>query len=239
MIWREVYRLGAAETDINNLASPSALLRYMQDTANCHMAGVGPSYDDLISRGMSFVLSRITLRIDEPLRAHDEFESETFAVPSRGAAFGRCYRLTRGGKIIAEGDSTWALVNISDRTLVRVGDLETGYGEEPPLDIGVPTRARIPRETELHCTGEHRVTYADADLNGHMNNTRYPDLLCGFAADMRGKRVETISISFVSEAPLGECVTAYTGTDGEHFFVRTVREDGRTNTESVITLCDV
>ena len=238
MIWKEKYRLGASEIDVNNVGSPSALLRYMQDTANCHMEAAGPSYDELIARGMSFVLSRITVSFGVPLFAHDKFESETFAVPSRGAAFGRCYRLTRGEEIVALADSAWALVNIADHTLVKVSDVELRYGEEEPIDIGVPTRFHIPRNISLERVGEYTVTYSDTDLNGHMNNTRYPDLLCGFAADMRGHRAEMISINFVSEAPMGETLTVYSGTDGDRIFVRTVRRDGKINTEAAITLCE-
>lgn len=237
MIWSEKYRIGAAETDINNIASPSALFRYMQDASDCHMVATGPSYDELLSRGMSFVLSRVSLVLsDKLLHRHDEINVETFATPSRGVAFGRDYRITSGDSLVALASTVWALVDISSGSLVRTGDVELGYGEEPPIDIGMPTRWRIPRELSLDELGRYKVSYADADVNGHMNNTRYPDIFCAFAGDMRGMTPSSMRINFITEAPLGELLFVTGASDGQHRYIRTIREDGKINAEADIVL---
>ena len=35
----------------------------------------------------------------------------------------------------------------------------------------------------LSLVGEHTVEYSDVDVNRHLNNTKYPDMLCGFLPD--------------------------------------------------------
>lgn len=239
MKWVEHYKLGAAETDINNIASASAVLRYMQDCANCHMEATRPSYDELYERGLAFVLSRITVSIYSALRTHDSFEGETWASPSKGATFNRCYRLTKDGSIVAEAVSAWALLNMRERRLCRVTDVELGYGEEAPLELDMATRLRIPSDVQLTLVGERIVEYADCDLNGHMNNTKYPDILCSYTAPMKGRRPSKISISFVSEAPLGESIKIYSGVLDDVYYVRTVREDGKVNVEAEIYLEEI
>ncbi len=239
MKWVEKYKLGAAETDINNIASASAVLRYMQDSANCHMAAARPSYDELYEKGLAFVLSRITISIYSTLRAHDSFEGETWASPSKGVTFNRCYRLTKDSSIVAEAVSAWALLNVNEKKLCRVTDVELGYGEEDMLELDMATRFRIPSDVQLTLVGERMVEYADCDINGHMNNTRYPDILCSYIGEMKGLRPSKMSISFASEAPLGESIKIYSGVLDDIYYVRTVREDGKVNVEAEIYLEDM
>jgi len=239
MKWIEHYKLGAAETDINSIASASAVLRYMQDSSNSQMMAIKPSYEELFEKGLVFVLSRITISIYSPLRAHDRFEGETWASPSKGVTFNRCYRLTKEGSIIAEAVSAWALLNVNERRLCRVNEVDIDYGEEPLLELDMPARFRIPSEVQLTLVGERMVEYADCDLNGHMNNTHYPDILASYIGDMRGRRVAKMSISFVSEAPLGESIKIYSGVLDDVYYIRTVREDGKVNVEAEIYLEEI
>lgn len=239
MKWTEKYKLGAAETDVNSIASPSAILRYMQDSSNSQMLALKPTYEELIDRGLSFVLSKITVSMYGTLKAHDSFEGETWACPSRGVTFNRCYRIKKGDSIIAEASSVWALLNVNERKLCRVSDVELNYGEDEPLELDVPARFRIPAEANLTLVGERIVEYADCDLNGHMNNTRYPDILCSYITSMKGVRASKMIISYVSEAPIGCSIKIYSGFYDDAYYVRTVRDDGKINAEAEIILEEV
>lgn len=239
MKWIENYKLGAAETDINNIASVSAMLRYMQDSSNMQMKAMRPSYDELFEQGLSFVLSRIIISIYSPLRAHDKFEGETWAAPSKGVTFNRCYRLTKDGSVVAEALSAWALLNVKEKRLCRVNESGIDYGEEPFLELDMPARFRIPAEAKLTLVGERMTEYADCDLNGHMNNTHYPDILTSYVGSMKGRRVAKMGLSFITEAPLGESIKIYSGVLDDVYYVRTVREDGKVNVEAEIYLEDI
>ncbi len=239
MKWLEHYRLGAAETDINNIASASAVIRYLQDCANCHLAAVRPSYDELFERGLAFVLSRMSVVFHEELHAHDAFDCETWASGSRGVTFNRCYRITKSGAAVVEASSVWALLDTANGRPCRVSDSGADYHDEEPLELDMPTRFRIPSSPEPVKLGERLVEYADCDINGHMNNAKYPDILCGFAGDMNGRRLWRMNINFLNEAPLGERLAVYrTELDGVHY-IRTLREDGLTNVEASLCFKDI
>ncbi len=237
MKWSGEYRVNANDVDRNNVVSASNLLRYMQDAANSQMEADGPSYMELMQAGLSFVLSRIRVSSYRPLRPHDRVTVQSWACESRGAQFYRCYQVLRDGVIVAEGVSVWALCSIKDKKIHRVNEFDLHYGQDEMLELDLPSRFRIPEDVKLTLTGERTTEYADVDLNGHMNNTRYPDILCSFlSTDMRGQRVISMGISFLSEAPLGETLKFYTGqSDGVHY-VRTVRENGMTNVDAEILL---
>jgi len=238
MKWTERYKLLATDTDLNNTVTPSAILRYMQDTANRQMEGHPPTYDELIGRGLSFVLSRIRLSVYSALRSHDEIVSETWVTESRGVTFNRCHRILRDGVIAAEAAGTWALIGIDDHRLHRVSEFDFGYEADGELELDVPARLRIPEGVTMTLAGERTVEYADADVNGHMNNTRYPDLMCGWASDMRGRRAVSMGINFVHEAPVGCALKVYRGVADETYYVRTVRDDGQINAEAEIVFED-
>lgn len=240
MKWSGEYIVNANDVDSNRVVSASHILRFMQDAANWQMEMSGLSYDELFLReGLAFVLAGIRVSMYAPIYSHQRITAESWPCPSRGMTFQRCYRILREGQIVAEASSAWALVGVKDKKLHRVSEMGDVYGAEPPLELDMPGRMKIPEEVHLALVGERTVEYADIDLNGHMNNTRYPDMLCGYLESMVGKRVISMVLHFQSEAPLGETLKVYHGEmDGTHY-LRTIRANGTTNVEAELLLDDL
>ncbi|MGN1346029.1 MAG: acyl-[acyl-carrier-protein] thioesterase [Eubacteriales bacterium] len=234
MKWTGEYEVNANDVDFNNVVSVSNYLRYMQDAANREMEDDGLSYMQLFEKGLAFVLSRIRMSFYTPVYSHERLQVQSWACESKGAQFNRCYRILRDGSIVAEAVSVWALCGVADHRLHRVNEFKFSYCTDEMLDLDLPARFRIPEDVSLRLVGERVVEYADIDLNGHMNNTKYPDILCGYIGDMRGQRVISMALSFVSEAPLHEALKIYAGSSDGVWYVRTVRENGQTNVEAEI-----
>ena len=233
MKWTGNYKVNNHDTDLNNIVSLTGILRYMQDAANCQMEQEGPSYTELFNKGLAFVLSRIKVSIYHPIYAHDEIEVSTWACESSGVSFNRCYSIKRNGEIMAEAYSIWALVDTNAHRLVRVSDFEGDYGQDSPVELDMAKRFRLPSDINLTLVGERCVEYQDVDLNRHINNTRYGDILCGYVPEIFGSRVIQFEINYISEAPLFETIKVYMakGDEGTYFF-RTVRDGGKTNVEA-------
>ncbi len=236
MKWEETYKINIHDADLCGIVSVSGLLRYMQDACNCQMRAQKPSYEELWEAGYAFVLSRLGISIYAPLHAHETVTVQTWAVESRGVIYNRCFRVLREGEIVAEATSAWALVGVKDRRIHKVGEISLNYWEDAPLELDLPARFRIPAEAELTLRGERTVLYADVDQNRHLNNTRYPDLLCSFFPDMLTSRVSTAVISFINEATLGETLKIYTGTYDGMQYARSLLGDGRVNAEAEFLL---
>lgn len=115
---------------------------------------------------------------------------------------------------------------------------------EPIEESRVPRRVRIPGATAALMTpvGERTVRYSDVDFNHHMNNTRYPDMVCDFLPDFTGKFVSGLSLSYMREAALGDTVTvsrmAVEDTP-DTYLLRTTRPDGAVCLEAEVTLSDL
>jgi len=225
------------DVDVNGIAGASRVLRYMQEAANRQMHTYGPSNEELWDRGLAFILSRFSMCLYRPLYAHDEIDVETWACESRGASFERNGRILRGGEVIAELYTVWALLQTEDHTLVRVNEIEFGFGTYPMLDFDAPLRVRLPRNYEPPLIGERQVVYSDLDRNRHMNNTNYPDMLCDYIpGGMNGRRVVRIAMHFRGEAARGDTVRIYGGEYESSYWFRTTVNGSNPGVEAEIVL---
>ena len=227
------------DTDANRLVRPSALVTYLQETANEHLIHIGVSLDDLRDRyGLAFILGSISLRIYEPLFSGDAIAVETWTCGERGFRHNRCFRVLREGKTIAEAISVWALIRLSDGSLVKVEDMPYHIEPEEPITLSrVPVRLKMPPIEEMEQAGTRRIVYSDIDYNGHMNNTRYPDMLCDFVPEMRESRMTGMVLSYRKEAAFEHTLRVFRAKTEDGYLICTVDEEGSICTEAFVKLC--
>ena len=196
------------------------------------------------NEGLGFLLSRIQLTVHKPIFAYEDITVNTWCTESKSYAFMRYFEILRGGDKVAEAMSTWALFDANAKTLVRGSDFKRDFPyDEAPDASRFPPRVRIPSSVVLDVVGERKITYSDIDFNLHMNNTKYPDMICDYLPDMTGKWVKEISVSYLKEAAFGDSLTVFRhpaelseGDEGEAYLVRTLRSDGETNIDAYIRL---
>ena len=223
------------DVDFNGIARTSALMRYIQSAAQWQLTDNGHSYDNLKSLNKAFILSRIKLEFTESVYAYDSLEAETFPCDSHGFTFLRCYLLKKADRVIGRAVSAWALVDTEKHSLVKVNDFDLGLETYKALDFPL---GRIVMPRELDTVGTYTVNYADLDQNNHMNNTRYPDMYSNFLP-LDKKRIRSITVSYMNEAASGERLTVQRAYSDGSFYFRTLRQDGKINTEAEIQLADI
>jgi acyl-ACP thioesterase len=210
-------------------------MRYIQSAAQYQLTDNGMSYDKLKKRSRAFILSRIKIEFTQPIRAYERLSAITFPCESRGYSFLRCYKLERDQKTVARAASIWALIDTDTHALVRVNDFDLGLDTYTPLDIA-PGRIIMP--ADMSEVGNYTVTYGVTDQNRHMNNTAYPDMYATFLP-MNSQRISSISINYSNEAPEGETLTVLRGEKDGIYYFKTLRKDGKINTEAEIHLVEV
>ena len=223
------------DTDANRQVCPSNILAYMQETSNYHLIDAGMSLDVLRdTRGLAFILSRITIRMRAPLFAHDEIKVETWVCESRGLSFNRCFRILRGETVIAEAFSIWALLDLHQKRLLPVSEFPYDIEPGPAPDATLCARVRVPAINAMEQAGAREIVYSDIDYNGHMNNTHYPNMLCDFTPGICQKRVKGMSLSFLHEAAFGHTLQVFRAEREDGYAFRTVDEEGKTCLEAVL-----
>ena len=220
------------DVDYNGVAKASSLMQYIQSAAQSQLTDAGLSYDELYRRKRAFIISRIKLEFTETVRAYDRLTAISYPCESRGYSFLRCYALQRDGVTIGRAASIWALIDTDSRSLVPVQDFQLGLELLPHNDMSLERIVMPKSVTEV---GVYAVNYADTDQNRHMNNTHYPDMYANFLP-MEGMRISSLSIQYISEAPIGELLRVFRAYEDGVWYFKTVRADGKVNTLATAVL---
>ncbi len=220
------------DVDYNGVARLSALMKYIQGAAQTQLTMNGMSYDELKSKNKAFILSKIKMEFTEAVHAYDKLSAVTYPCDSRGYSFLRCYALEKNGRTIGRAVSVWALVDTETRSLIRVDNFDLGLETHDPHELSL-TRFMLPAEIEA--VGTYTVNYGDIDQNNHMNNTKYPDMYSNFLP-LDGRRIRSMSINYLNEAPRFEKLRVERIYSNGMYYFRTLREDGKVNTEAEIML---
>lgn len=229
----EHYTVKWHDTDVNRRVRPSQILMYMQETANLQLERNMCNLDRLRDeRGLAFLLSRVAIRIYHPLWTHEEIDVQTWVCDGHGLAFDRCFRILRGDEVVAEAFSVWALMELGGQKLLRRDQFSYPFPGDEPLKLDLPLRFRVPHVEEMLLAGHRSIVYSDIDYNGHMNNTRYPDMLCDFTPEICDRQITGVVLSYLHEAAFGKTLAVYRKDNGEEHLFRTVDEDGNTCLEA-------
>lgn len=207
MLFEKEYTVTSHDTDSKNVIKPSELLRYLQDTANSQMKAEKPSYDELHANGKAFIIAKISVDIFDELHKYDKLTVRSWPCHSRGVTSTRCYDVHRDGVLVAQATSIWALIDRNNNnSLIQMPDFEPTSNYE----YGEPVHCNFERfvipKNEMKHAGNYNVTYSKIDLNGHMNNTNYPNMFFDCIPDIVHKTVVAFTINYKKEIKLGDNV---------------------------------
>ncbi len=246
MYYSQTYKTKWHDTDGDGVMRPSALLVYMQETANLQCREYGMDLTDLHHiEGKGFLLSRMMIKIFAPLHAYEDIEVRTWCIDAKGYDFIRCFSVHRDGEMTALAVSHWALVDVCEKKMIRTTDFKRDFPfGELPDHPDIPRRVRIPAALPMEEAGTRTIVYSDLDFNRHMNNTKYPDMICDYLPDMDGRWVTSLSLSYLREAAFGDTLTVLRkeveitaeALEDEAYFIRATRPDGATCLEAEIRL---
>ena len=235
MIYKEQYQVRWHDTDAMREMKPSEAVAYMQETANHQFRTHAVTLDEMRDRdGVGFILSRIAVDFLAPVRAYDEITVATATCAGHGLTFPRRFEILRDGEVVARAMSQWAMVRVADRTLVRAQDAPLSFGDEEQIELDTPLRYRVPRELTFETVGERRIVYSDLDYNMHMNNTKYPNMVCDFLPDANALRVTGMALSYQREAAFGDVLTVERATDGAGTWYFRTRRAGEICLEAMV-----
>ena len=212
------YQIRSFETNTTGNLKPTVILQYLQETAEFQLKVQDMDYVDMYMKlHKAYVVSRMSIQIHQQLHKYDHITVRTWTGEDRGANFPRSFDVYCGDQLAITAFSNWALIDTEKKTLVKRSEYDISnyaWGEKQELDI--PTRFKIPRDTEMSLAGIHHVSFNDTDINGHMNNARLMDLAEDVMPDeLRKMNVREIEAEYCAEAKPGDRLT-----------LRSERQDG-------------
>lgn len=206
------FRVRSYETDSRDVVRPSSILQYMQEVTELQMEDTDIDYTSLYKvRRMAFIVSRMSVDIYRPIYKGELVRLNTWCTPSRGAIYPRYHEFYVGEELALKASSVWGLINIDTRDLVLANEYDTSsYPMDEPPKLEIPTRVRQPKDIDYELVEERKALYSKIDINGHINNTMYPDMLYEVIPGIEEYNLSSINLRFVHEAKLGEELGIYT-----------------------------
>ena len=229
----------AHDIDTNCLATPTSIVKYMMEAVDRNMLNASPSYQELFSRGLSVVVSRSSIEVLRPIKEYEEIIVSTWATPSKTFSFPRSYLIKSGEETVAKGLSVWALLDVNTGKLVKGSDFSVeGYGIGEEIELSIPTRFKMPEDSDFSLCGEKKILYSDIDRNFHMNNTKYFDMLFDYIPKRENIYMSSCLINYVGEAPLGSKLDIYMSNaeilEDETFYYFKTEIDGNPNIKAKV-----
>ena len=213
--YKMAVKVASFDVDSADRMRLSAVLRYQQEAGEQHLGPAGLGWRDLSGHGIAFVASRWHAVIHRLPTLEETVTLTTWHRDRRGPRFFRCYewRDADGGLLI-EGVMQFALVSVTDHRLLR-GDEFTALAPLPDASRGVgcadPARFAL---TDGVAAGTYEVRWSDIDRNGHMNNTRYADLMWDFLPTVwQARDPADVELYFAGESRQGDVLSLCVSMD--------------------------
>ena len=189
----------------------------------------------LVAPATANVLAKLALhvtrlpRVDEELTLVTQPERCKRAVNKRITHF-----YDANGAEVATMDSRWVLIDTEKRMILRKHPEQFAdqWAEDVPLELPM----RLPRVAPEDCEtlGTQTAAYSRCDMNGHLNNTRYADIVCDAVPWQvwDSAQISDFIISYHREVPRGESFTLRRARPAEDTFYFEGEREGKSAFEA-------
>jgi acyl-ACP thioesterase len=232
--WEDEYSISFDEVDTKNEAFLPVLWSFMQETAWHHADHLRLGYSDLKEHQYFWVLSRLSIQMEEYPRWGDQIKVKTWLTGT-----GRLFALRQfsiadfKGKVIGTAKSAWLVLDLKSRKPQKIGPvfkhIEHLFNGLPPPEV--PPKVPVPVHPRMEKS--YTVRYSDIDMHHHVNNIKYIEwILDSFPFEMnQTHQIHTFEINFLAESSCGDAIAIHSETLQEsaptvlHHVIR--KDDGR------------
>jgi len=208
----------AYEADFNDNLKFSSLFNHMQDAATVHATRLGVGFEQLGPAGLFWVLAWVHIEMQDAPAMGVPFSLKTWAKTPHKLYSMRDFRFeTEAGVPFARATTAWLLLNMKSKRPLPLKRLpiEIDYQYDYSALDAVPEKMTpLTRSDWLHT---HRVQYADLDLNNHVNNARYVEVLMNAYPFARHEqqRLSALTLHYQAEAKAEDVIEVAVASGAE------------------------
>ena len=205
----------------------SRILAFLQEVAGDHSAILGTDQKSLTDKNLFWAVIRHRVQITRLPGTGEKLRIETWPMPATRTAYPRStIAYDEAGNECFRSISLWILMDAGTRAMVlpgksgvEVNGLLRGCELQAPSSLIPKDMASVQTRT---------VRYTDLDINGHMNNCRYPDWVDDLlpSAFYAKHEIRELTLCYMSEVMENEEVALYFDlSDGPVLAVEAVRQN--------------
>lgn len=217
----QTYTLTAGESNPQGLMPVTLFAARVIEVATFHANELGVGYDRLISDGLAWVLSRLSIEMYRSPEVNERYTLRTWIEGFNRHFSERNFEMTdSSGEVIGHARSIWMAINIKERCAADLAMLESLRDSVSarvcPIDK-VRRFTPVPQGEGVR-ESAYRFRYCDCDFNRHVNTLRYMELLLNqWDMDFFDTHaVRRFDIAFMREAKFGEEASVRLVCDGDN-----------------------
>lgn len=221
MIYQGKERISFYDLDANGDIKLTALLKYIGEAAFYNAEDLGIGLEKTLKTNLAFIIQRVGVRIFKIPEIKQEIVVRTWPGEITRSAFKRYGEIcSEDGDKLIEWESLWVLIDIDERKIKRPSSFSTQLPCHGKLNVDVVADKIIPpEEKERHAGYSHTVQFSELDVNWHMNNAIYSDLIANvLSLNTSSPKINTwkeVKFNYIHEAKFGDeiVVNAYQSDD--------------------------
>jgi acyl-ACP thioesterase len=201
------FTISSFDVDAKKQTSMQAISRYLQEIATLHADTLKFGFHDMMKQMRGWLLTQMIIKIERFPLIHEKISVTTWSNGTDGRYATRDFKIADAeGGSIAFASSSWLVVDLIDRKICR---LDEYFNEEDFKSINWAVGRKAGRVRPFKDADEEtEVTarYSDLDINGHMNNVKYLELILDmFQTDFRmSYDIHEIEMNFLKETTEGD-----------------------------------
>ena len=229
-IWNETFRVRSYEAGSDGCASILSICNYLQEAAGNHAFALGVAIDQLAVQNLSWVLSRLRVRMDAYPKWREEVRITTWPCGVERLFAHRDFEIFGADdRRLGVATSAWLLLDIRKRRPARMLDIVRDFAvTDRPRAFGGDLGARLAPPPRADVERAFRVRLSDLDVNRHVNNVNYIEWAVETVPPGAGTLID-LQVEFLAESLSGDEVISRCSGDGHVYQHELVRSsDGKT-----------
>lgn len=218
LIHQEPFRIRGNETGPDLKMSFPAVASFIQEAAWMHSIKLGVSVYDLLKRGMTWVLSRVTIELESRLKHSDLLNVITWPSGFNRHYIFRDYHFQdASGALIGKAKTVWVILDLKSRQPVEAPSFITDVPLQQEIPILPVNTERIPATDAYPYAKDFTAGWHDIDINRHVNNLSYMRWVIESIPleILKTRDISKLDIVFRAESGFGDRIEALTKNEDE------------------------
>jgi acyl-ACP thioesterase len=200
--------------DFTGKATLPVMANFLLQAASIHAQQRGFGYEQISKDKVAWVLSRLSIEIDEYPGYDCDLMVETWVEAVSRYFTQRCFRFVDAdNRTIGYARSIWAAIDMETRRPIDISlwrpDLADYIDAEKECPIEKMTK--IPPVNQVDASMGYSVRYSDIDINKHMNSVKYIEHVTNLfdLSVYKEKEIHKFEIVYLAEGIFGDKLKLY------------------------------
>lgn len=178
LVYEKKVLIRSEQVDMTRRLRMSELFRLLEEVSIAHTEALGCTRRETLDRGLLWIITRQQVEIEEMPVYDDEITIRGWQGEIMHVIFPRFYEILKDGKVVIRAQAMWSLIDENTREIIMPEDYGIDLPGRPGSDDMFLTAIVIPGSAGKPVYSTEIFTrFSQMDINGHMNNTSYFNMI--------------------------------------------------------------